>query len=59
MQPQIMGLFGGLFALVYLACVIAVIILLIRLFSRLVSASEKIAGSLDVIARKMRDDAKP
>ena len=59
MQPVIMPTLGGLFVLVYLACVIALIIYVLRLLGRFVSAHERIAGSLDIIARKMRDDAKP
>jgi hypothetical protein len=59
MQPLIVPTLGGLFALVYLACVIAIIIYVLRLLGRFVCAHERIAGSLDIIARKMRDDAKP
>jgi flagellar biogenesis protein FliO len=60
MQPQIMAGVGGLFfVLVYLACVIGIIICLIRLLYRFVSAHERVASSLDIIARKMKDDAKP
>jgi len=51
---------GGLFlVLVYLVCVVAVIIYVLRLLGRLVSAHERVASSLDIIARKMKDDAKP
>ena len=60
MQPQIMAGVGGLFFLfVYLGCVVAVIIYVLRLLGRFVSAHERVASSLDIIARKMRDDAKP
>ena len=59
MQPQIMGTLSGLFLLVYGACVIGVIIFVLRLLSRFVSAHERIASSLDIVARKMRDDCKP
>jgi hypothetical protein len=59
MQPQIMAGAGTLFVLVYLACVIAVIIYVLRLLGRFVSAHEKMAASLDIIARKLKDEAKP
>ncbi len=59
MQPHIMESLGGLFALVYVVCVIAIIIYIIRLLGRFVSAHERVASSLDIIARKMKDDAKP
>jgi hypothetical protein len=53
------GLLGGIFGLIYFACVIGIIICLIRLLYRFISAHERIASSLDIIARKMKDDAKP
>jgi hypothetical protein len=60
MQPQNMAGIGGLFfVFVYLACVIGIIICLIRLLYRFVGAHERIASSLDIISRKMRDDCKP
>ena len=59
MQPNIMASLGGLFALAYLACVIAVIIFVLRMLRRLVCAHERLAGALDIIVRKLRDDAKP
>jgi hypothetical protein len=54
-----MAALGGLFFVVYVACVIAVVIYVLRLLGRFVSAHERVASSLDIIARKMRDDAKP
>jgi hypothetical protein len=48
-----------LFVIVYLACIIAVIIYVLRLLGRFVSAHEKMAASLDIIARKLKDEAKP
>jgi hypothetical protein len=54
----IAGFLTGLFALVYLACVIAVIIYVLRLLGRFVRAHEQVASSLDIIARKLRDDRK-
>ena len=48
---------GGIFALVYLACVVAIIIYIIRLLSRFVSAHERVASALEVVARKLKDDA--
>jgi len=59
MQPNIMASLGGLFVLAYLACVIAVIIFVLRLLWRFVCAHERLAGALDIISRKMRDDARP
>jgi hypothetical protein len=59
MQAQIMASLGSFFVLIYLACVVAVIIYVLRLLGRFVSAHERVASSLDIIARKMRDDAKP
>ena len=59
MQPQIMGTLSGLFFLVYVACVIAVIIYVLRLLGRFVSAHERVASALEIVARKMRDDGKP
>jgi len=50
---------GGIFALVYLACVVAIIIYIIRLLSRFVSAHERVASALEVVARKLKDDGKP
>ena len=58
MQPIMAGL-SGLFVIVYLACIIAVIIYVLRLLGRFVSAHEKVAASLDIIARKLKDEAKP
>jgi len=59
MQPQTMESLGGLFAIVYLVCVVAVIIYVLQLLGRFVRAHERVASSLDIVARKMRDDAKP
>ena len=59
MQPQVMAGLGGFFALVYLACVIGIIICLIRLLYRFVGAHERVASALEIVARKMKDDAKP
>ncbi|HEV2438080.1 MAG TPA: hypothetical protein VG077_18960 [Verrucomicrobiae bacterium] len=50
---------GGLFALAYLACLIAVAIFILRMLWRFVCAHERLAGALDIIARKMRDEARP
>jgi hypothetical protein len=59
MQPQIMAGVGGLFFLVYIACVIGIIFCLIRLLYRFVSAHERVASALEIVARKMKDDGKP
>jgi hypothetical protein len=49
---------GGLFLFVYAACVIAVIVYVLRLLGRFVSAHERVASALDIVARKLRDDCK-
>jgi len=59
MQPQTMGGLAGFFMLVYLACIVGIIFLLLRLLWRFVAAHEKMAASLDIIARKLKDEAKP
>lgn len=58
MQAFAAGL-GELFALIYIGCVVAVIIYVLRLLGRFVSAHEKTAVSLEIIARKLKDDVKP
>jgi len=50
---------SSLFVLLYIVAVIGIIICVIRLLCRFVSAHERVASSLDIIARKMKDDAKP
>ena len=50
---------SGFFALLYVVAVIGIIICVVRLLCRFVSAHERVASSLDIIARKMKDDAKP
>jgi len=59
MQPQILAGLGSLFVLLYLACVVGIIILILRLLWRFVAAHEKMAASLDIIARKLKDEAIP
>lgn len=59
MEPQTMVSLGGILALVYLVCVIAIVIFVLRMLWRFVCAHERLAGALDIISRKMRDDAKP
>ena len=60
MQSQFIApTLGGLFVIVYLACVVAVIIYVLRLLGRFVSAHERIASALEIVARKTRDDGKP
>ena len=50
---------GGLFFVVYVACVIAAVIYVLRLLGQFVSAQERVAGALETIARKLREDGKP
>lgn len=59
MEPVITAGLGGLFALIYIACVVAIVIYILRLLGRFVSAHERIATSLDIIARKLKDEPKP
>jgi len=59
MQPEIMAGLGGFFFIVYIACVIAVIVYVLRLLGRFVGAHERMAASLEIIARKLKDEAKP
>jgi hypothetical protein len=49
---------GILFLLIYFGCIIAILVYVLRLLGRFVSAHERIASSLDIVARKMRDDCK-
>jgi cbb3-type cytochrome oxidase subunit 3 len=58
MQPQLMGTLSGLFVLAYAVCVIAVIIYVLRLLGRFVAAHERLANSVDIVARKLHDDNK-
>jgi H+/gluconate symporter-like permease len=47
------------FVLAYVGCIIAIIIYALRLLGRFVRAHERVAGALEVVARKLRDDSKP
>jgi len=58
MPHDIAGTLTGLFVLLYLACVIGVIIYVLRLLGWFVGAHERMAGALELIARKMRDEDK-
>jgi hypothetical protein len=59
MQPQFMGTLSGLFLLVYVVCVIAVIVYVLKLLGRFVSAHERVASALEMVARKMREEDHP
>jgi hypothetical protein len=59
MQSQILAGVGGLFFFVYVICVLAVIIYVLRLLGSFVSAHQKMAASLEIIARKLKDESKP
>lgn len=48
----------SLFVLAYVGCIVAIIIYLLRLAGRFVSAHERLASSLETVARKLRDDGK-
>jgi len=50
---------GAFFVLVYILCVLGIIFLLIRLLYRFVVAQERMAAALEMVARKLKDDAKP
>jgi hypothetical protein len=43
---------------VYIASVVAVIIYVLRLLGRFVSAHERAANALEIVAGKLRDDCK-
>lgn len=58
MQPTLMASLGGLFVLAYLACLIAVVLFVLRMLWRFVCAHERLAGAVDIIARKLRDDGR-
>jgi hypothetical protein len=58
MQQQIIGSLGGLFVLVYFGCVIALIIYVLRLLGRFVGAHERVAESLEIVARKMGENGR-
>ena len=59
MQPPIMSALAGLLVLLYFGCAVAIIIYAFRLLGRFVSAHERVAGALETVARKFRDDGKP
>jgi hypothetical protein len=54
-----MSALAGLLVLVYFGCAVTIIIYAFRLLGRFVSAHERVAGALETIARKLRDDGKP
>jgi hypothetical protein len=54
-----MGALSGFFVIVYFVCIIAIVIYVLQLLGRFVSAHEKMAASLDIIARKLKDETKP
>jgi hypothetical protein len=49
---------SGLFVILYAACVIAVIIYVLRLLGRFVSAHERVANALEIVARKTQEGGK-
>ena len=55
---NIPGSFGIIFAVIYLLCVIAIIFYVLGLLTQFVRAHERVAGALEVIARKLRNDDK-
>lgn len=55
MQLQPLMSIGGLFAILYMLVVFGISIYVLILFVRFVKAHERVAGALEVIARKMRD----
>ena len=54
-----MGTFSGIFGMIYVLCVAVIFVYGLRLLGRFVSALEKMAASLDTIARKLKDETKP
>ena len=59
MLPLTMASFGVLFFLIYIGCILGIIIYLLRLMGRFVSSHERIAKSLETIAKKLPEDTKP
>ena len=53
------GFIPVLFIILIYGGIIAVAVFLLILLSRLVKASERIAGAAEEIARKLHDDTKP
>jgi hypothetical protein len=53
---MIMGTLTGLLFLVYVVCIIAVIVYALKLLGRFVSAHERVASALEMVARKMREE---
>jgi hypothetical protein len=53
-----MGSLSGLFVIVYFVGIIAIVFYVLQLLARFVSAHEKMAASLDTIARKLKDETK-
>jgi hypothetical protein len=49
---------AGLFIVVYGGCVIAVIVYVLRLLGRFVTAHERVASALEIVARKSEDGGK-
>jgi hypothetical protein len=50
---------GGLLILAYVICIVGIVIYLMQLLGRFVGAHERIAASLDIIARKLKDENGP
>ena len=59
MEPHIMASLSTFFVLIYFACLVAILIYLLRLLGRFVRSFERIAGALETVARKLKEDGKP
>ena len=56
MGPTAAVSIGGVFLLVYVLCIGSIIIYAFKLVGRFVTAQERVAGALETIARKLRND---
>ena len=54
-----MAAISGFFLIAYVVFVVGIFIYALWLITRFVGAHERAANSLDVIARKMRDEGRP
>ena len=50
---------GEIFVVLYVVCLIATAVFVLTLVSRFVSAHEKMAASAEIIARKLKEEARP
>jgi TRAP-type C4-dicarboxylate transport system permease small subunit len=58
MQSSGMEIAGLVLWIVYVVCAIAIVLMVLRAILRFVSAHERMASSLEIIARKLKDDGR-